>query len=247
MFKNILYLTIIGSISMASQASDLDELASLYNEDEQSSVENVSLEDLDSLFSSPTMEEPVIQNIKKQDLSFKSNVVEINPQEELESYNTTEDLLNTVFKESQGASFEQSSGVMESKFLKYVPEDSSIIFNQTLYIPRTKDTFIYSYGKPVLNVDKENFSVCYVKFSKSNKPRELMKDRSFLINKNITKKAITANNNKTVFFSTFGIDNTNINYIKCLTNEKDTPLTIEDFDMHFGGALKIKFPDYEKI
>jgi hypothetical protein len=248
MFKNILYLSIIASFSLASQAESLDELADLYSEDEKSLEENVSLEDLDSLFSETyTDEKSEVKSIKKKDLLFNMNLVEVNPKEELESYTTTEELLEKVFKESNGASFSQSSGSADFQFLKYVPEESSIVFNKTLYIPRTKDTFIYSYGKPVLNVDKENFSVCYVKFSKSNKPRELMEGRTFLINKNITKKAVTSNNNKTVFFSTLGIDNPNINYVKCLTNEKETPLTIDDFDTHFGGAINIKFPDYEKI
>jgi hypothetical protein len=250
MFKNILYLSIIASFSLSSQAESLDELANLYGENEQSLSKDVSLEDLDSLFSDADAdadEKLEVNSTKNKDLLFGMNLVEVNPKEELESYKTTEELLETVFRESNGASFSQSSGSADFQFLKYVPEESSIVFNKTLYIPRTKDTFIYSYGKPVLNVDKENFSVCYVKFSKSNKPRELMEGRTFLINKNITKKAITSNNNKTVFFSTLGIDNPNINYVKCLTNEKETPLTIDDFEAHFGGAINIKFPDYEKI
>lgn len=244
MFKNILYLSIIGALSISSQADGLNELESLYADDITSSTEEISIDDLDVLFSEDIPDVNI--DIDKGGEKI-IDMVEVNPIEELESFSSTEELLNTVFTDSNSNHRSLNINTSDAKFLKYVPEDSHLVFKEHLYIPRTKDTFIYSYGQSILSVDKDDFSVCYIKFSKSNKPRELLKNREFLITKNITKKAITKSNNKNVYFSTFVIENPNINYIKCISNETTSPLTTDDFDTHFGGSVIIKFPEYEKI
>lgn len=253
MFKNILYLSIISAVSISSHADALSDLETELLGGKDVPIDSVSFDDLDSLINSQPEEVEITPKDKSVTLpeaisSKNIDVVEVNPEEELlKVYETSDDLLNSEIYELDSSLATMDFSITDDKFLKYVPVGSHIVFNKPFYVPRTKDTFIFSFGKPTLQVDKNNFAACYIKFSKSDNPRELMAGREFEINKNITKKALIKNTNKTVYFSTFGIDNSHIDYVKCLSNKNDTPLTVNDFNAHFNDNVSIKFAEYEKI
>jgi hypothetical protein len=253
MYKTILSVAIVGLFSMTSYSNEVSELDSLMQDlSGGQNNSDVSLDDLDKLLDMSTT---IDTSSKIEKIENITDVQEIDPSTEILNFTDNQSLFDAEFNTS-GSSFD-SNAIMDiieepleldnSKFLKYIPEGTEIVFNKQVVVPRTKKVFIFSMGEPQIKVNKDSFSFCYVKFSQSNTTREIMKGRKFLINKNITKKAITSSDNKTVYFSTLYTDNQHLDYVKCLSNEQNKPLTVNDFESHFGGLINFVLPDYEKI
>lgn len=133
------------------------------------------------------------------------------------------------------------------QYLKYFPIDTSFVFNYDIYIPRNKNTFIYSKGERVLSVTKSNFNLCYIKFNDYEKPRKISKGRKVYVDSNITNKIKVKSTNQNIYFTTFGIDNEHISYIKCMSDENEKPMTLNDLYKNFGNLINVELPEYEQI
>lgn len=253
MIKKVLSIAIVTALSSTVFADDSEDLESLMSD--LNSVSKGSIEtnetNIDDLFND-LLEE---NNESKKNVNITDSSIDKDDSKTLE----INDLMKKIRTEhKQIADYEMNkeldnletfSQVSSSneQFLKYIPVDTILKFNENILIPRKKEIFIYENGSPVLKVNNDNFSVCYLRFNSYEKPREILKDREFYIKYNSTKNGVLEDTNKNIFSTTFFLDNEHLNYIKCLSNKSDKPLTVSDFYNNFGSLITIELPEYEQI
>lgn len=253
MIKKVLSIAIVTAISstvFADDSGDLDSLMKDLNSgstiDDESNYTNI-----DDLFND------LIEDKNKKNETIVKDSIENKNDSEVLQINDLMDQIKTDHKQiaeyeinkelDNLANFSQHSTSSNEQFLKYIPVDTVLKFNENILIPRKKEIFIYENGNPILKVNNESFSVCYLKFNSYEKPREILKDREFYIKYNSTKSGKLEDTNKNIFSTTFFLDNEHLNYVKCLSNKTENPLTINDFYNNFGSLITIELPEYEQI
>lgn len=238
MLKKILASSIV-FCSLYSANSFSDELEDLYEDLKLS----ITPEQQTSITEKGTLDE-----ISKEiDSLKKENIVVLDDKNDLTDDNRVIGKINNIDKLDADLEDLNTDNLSNEQYLKYFPVDTSFVFNYDIYIPRNKSTFIYSNGERVLNVTKTNFSLCYIKFNEYDKPRKISKGRKIYVDSNVTSTIKVKSTNQNIYFTTFGIDNEHISYIKCMSDSSKKPITLNDFYTNFGKLINVELPEYEQI
>tara|TARA_B100000700_G_scaffold267699_1_gene307781 strand:- start:47111 stop:47938 length:828 start_codon:yes stop_codon:yes gene_type:complete len=135
-------------------------------------------------------------------------------------------------------------------FLLNIPINTKLYTNEDLYIYPYREGVIFNDGKivsesPLKNTLKTTF--CYMKVKESGQVRRLKSSEDKFItitgNNSTNKTYSNGSENVELYETTFTIDNEHIDGIRCLTTEKNLPLTVEDLNKETDNLFKFEFPE----
>jgi len=135
-------------------------------------------------------------------------------------------------------------------FLLNIPINTKIYTNEDLYIYPYREGVIFNDGKivsesPLKNTLETTF--CYMKVKESGQVRRLKSsgDKFLTItgNNSTNKTYSNGKENVELYETTFTIDNPHIDGIRCLTTEKNLPLTVEDLNNQTDNLFRFEFPE----